>query len=114
MRRGVARARAVRPAHTDCPDRHRTRGVRHGPPAWAGIAGRRITAVRRGQRHAARTGAALSVFLGSWLALSAVAGFGVLIGSWLQQRVALWRIGVISGVVLAVLAIVTVVELLAV
>ena len=63
--------------------------------------------------QAARTGAALSVFLGSWLALSAVAGFGVLIGSWLQQRVALWRIGVISGVVLAVLAIVTVVELLA-
>ena len=63
--------------------------------------------------QAARTGAALSVFLGSWLALSAVAGFGVLVGSWLQQRVALWRIGVISGVVLAVLAIVTVVELLA-
>jgi putative Ca2+/H+ antiporter (TMEM165/GDT1 family) len=64
--------------------------------------------------QAARTGAALSVFLGAWIALSAVAGFGVLIGSWLQQRVALWRIGVISGVVLAVLAVVTFVQLLAV
>jgi putative Ca2+/H+ antiporter (TMEM165/GDT1 family) len=61
--------------------------------------------------QAARTGAALSVFLGAWLAESAVAGFGVLIGGWLQQRVALWRIGVVSGVVLAVLALVTLVEL---
>ena len=62
--------------------------------------------------QAARTGAAFSVFLGAWLAESAVAGFGVLIGSWLQERVALWRLGIVSGVVLAILAIVTVVELI--
>jgi putative Ca2+/H+ antiporter (TMEM165/GDT1 family) len=62
--------------------------------------------------QAARTDSPLSVFLGSWLALIAVAGIGVLVGSWLQQRVPLWRIRVISGVLLALLAVVTVVELL--
>lgn len=62
--------------------------------------------------QAARTGAPLSVFLGAWLALTAVAGFGVLVGDWLQKRVPLWRIGIIGGVVLAILATVTVVELL--
>jgi putative Ca2+/H+ antiporter (TMEM165/GDT1 family) len=51
------------------------------------------------------------VFLGSWLALSAVAAFGVLVGAWLQRKVPLWRIGVISGVLLALLAVLTVVEL---
>jgi putative Ca2+/H+ antiporter (TMEM165/GDT1 family) len=61
--------------------------------------------------QAARTGAPLSVFLGSWLALTAVAGFGVLVGDWLQKRVPLWRIGVIGGVVLGILATVTLVEL---
>lgn len=61
--------------------------------------------------QAARTDAPLSVFLGSWLALSAVAAFGVLVGSWLQRRVPLWRIGLISGVLLALLAVLTVVEL---
>ena len=61
--------------------------------------------------QAARTGAPLSVFLGSWLALTAVAGFGVLVGAWLQKRVPLWRIGIIGGVVLAILAAVTLVEL---
>ena len=61
--------------------------------------------------QAARTGAPLSVFLGSWLALTAVAGFGVLVGDWLQKRVPLWRIGIIGGVVLAILAAVTLVEL---
>ena len=61
--------------------------------------------------QAARTGAAFSVFLGSWLALCAGAGFGVLIGSWLQRRVALWRIGLISAALLAILAVLTVVEL---
>lgn len=61
--------------------------------------------------QAARTGSPLSVFLGSWLALTAVAGFGVLVGDWLQKRVPLWRIGIIGGVVLALLAVVTVVEL---
>jgi len=61
--------------------------------------------------QAARTDAPLSVFLGSWLALTAVAAFGVLVGAWLQRRVPLWRIGLISGVLLALLAVVTVVEL---
>ena len=61
--------------------------------------------------QAARTDAPLSVFLGSWLALCAVAGIGVLVGSWLQRRVPLWRIRVISGALLAVLAVITLVEL---
>jgi putative Ca2+/H+ antiporter (TMEM165/GDT1 family) len=61
--------------------------------------------------QAARTDSPLSVFLGSWLALSAVAAFGVLVGAWLQRKVPLWRIGVISGVLLALLAVLTVVEL---
>ncbi len=61
--------------------------------------------------QAARTGAPLSVFLGSWLALTAVAGFGVLVGDWLHKRVPLWRIGLLGGAVLGILAAVTVVEL---
>lgn len=61
--------------------------------------------------QAARTGAPLSVFLGAWLALTTVAGFGVLMGDWLQKRVPLWRIGIIGGVVLGILATVTLVEL---
>jgi len=61
--------------------------------------------------QAARTDSPLSVFLGAWLALIAVAGIGVLVGSWLQQRVPLWRIRVVSGGLLALLAVVTVVEL---
>ena len=61
--------------------------------------------------QAARTDAPLSVFLGSWLALTAVAGIGVLVGSWLQQRVPLWRIRIVSGALLALLAVFTVVEL---
>lgn len=61
--------------------------------------------------QAARTDAPLSVFLGSWLALTAVAGIGVLVGSWLQSRVPLWRIRIVSGGLLALLAVVTLVEL---
>jgi putative Ca2+/H+ antiporter (TMEM165/GDT1 family) len=61
--------------------------------------------------QAARTDSPLSVFLGAWLALITVAGIGVLVGSWLQQRVPLWRIRVVSGGLLALLAVVTVVEL---
>jgi len=61
--------------------------------------------------QAARTGAPLAVFLGSWAALTAVAGIGVLVGSWLQGHVPLWRIRLVSGLLLAVLAVVTVVEL---
>ena len=62
--------------------------------------------------QAARTGDPLSVFLGAWLALTAVAGIGVVVGGWLRARVPLWRIRLISGALLAVLAVVTLVELL--
>ena len=40
-----------------------------------------------------------------------MAGIGVLVGAWLQQRVPLWRIRLVSGGLLALLAVVTVVEL---
>jgi putative Ca2+/H+ antiporter (TMEM165/GDT1 family) len=60
---------------------------------------------------AASTGSPVSVFVGSWAALSAVAGVGVLLGAWLQRRVPLWRIRLISGVALAVIAVLTVIEL---
>ena len=53
---------------------------------------------------AARTGEPFSVFLGAWLALITVAGIAVLIGGWLQKRVALWRIRLVSAAVLAALA----------
>ncbi len=59
---------------------------------------------------AARTGDPIAVFLGAWLALVTVAAVAVLIGGWLQTRVALWRIRIVSGVVLAGLAIWTLVE----
>jgi len=59
---------------------------------------------------AARTGEPVSVFLGAWLALSIVAGIAVLVGGWLQKRVALWRIRLVSAVVLAGLAAWTLVE----
>ena len=60
--------------------------------------------------QAARTGMPVSVFL-AWLALATVAGIGTLAGSWLQQRVPLWRVRLISGGLLALLAVLTVVEL---
>lgn len=59
---------------------------------------------------AARTGEPFSVFIGAWLALILVAGIAVLIGGWLQKRVALWRIRLVSAVVLAALAAWTLVE----
>ena len=59
---------------------------------------------------AARTGEPFSVFLGAWVALILVAGIAVLIGGWLQKRVALWRIRLVSAVVLAALAAWTLVE----
>jgi Ca2+/H+ antiporter, TMEM165/GDT1 family len=61
--------------------------------------------------QAARTDAPLSVFLGAWFALMTVAGIGTLAGSWLQQRVPLWRIRLVSGGLLGLLAVVTLVEL---
>ena len=59
---------------------------------------------------AARTGLPASVFIGSWLALVLVAGIAVLVGGWLQSRVPLWRIRILSGLVLAGLAAWTLVE----
>jgi Ca2+/H+ antiporter, TMEM165/GDT1 family len=62
--------------------------------------------------QAARTDSPLSVFLGAWGALTAVAGLGVIAGSWLQSRIPLWRVRLVSGTLLAVLAVITLVELL--
>ncbi len=59
---------------------------------------------------AARTGEPLSVFLGSWTALALVSGMAVLIGSWLRTRVPIWRIRLVSGGILAALAVWTAVE----
>jgi putative Ca2+/H+ antiporter (TMEM165/GDT1 family) len=61
--------------------------------------------------QAARTGDPVSVFLGAWLALATVAAIGTVAGSWLQKRVPLWRVRLVSGALLAVLAVVTLVEL---
>ena len=61
---------------------------------------------------AAQTGAPVSVFLGAWAALLTVSGLAVLLGTWLSQRLPLWIVRIASGVVLAALAIWTIVELL--
>ncbi len=59
---------------------------------------------------AARTDEPLSVFLGSWTALLLVSGIAVLVGTWLQSRVPLWRIRLVSGGILTALAVWTAVE----
>ena len=59
---------------------------------------------------AARTGEPVSVGIGSWLSLILVAGIAVLAGRWLQQRVPIWRIRLVSGAILAALAVWTIVE----
>jgi len=59
---------------------------------------------------AARTGSPVSVFVGSWGALIVVAAIAVLIGRWLQTRIPLWRIRLVSGVILAILCVWTVIE----
>lgn len=61
---------------------------------------------------AARTGEPLSVFLGAWLALVCVAGIAVVLGGWLQKRVPLWRLRLVSAAILAGLAAWTFVEFL--
>ena len=53
---------------------------------------------------AARTGEPLSVFIGSWAALILVGGLAVIIGRVLRQRIPLWRIRLVSGVILGILA----------
>ena len=59
---------------------------------------------------AARTGQPVSVGIGSWAALIIVAGIAVLAGRWLQARVPIWRIRLVSGAILAALAVWTIVE----
>lgn len=60
---------------------------------------------------AARTGDPISVGIGSWIALITVAGIAVVLGRWLQQRVPIWRIRLVSGAILAGLTIWTAIEL---
>jgi putative Ca2+/H+ antiporter (TMEM165/GDT1 family) len=59
---------------------------------------------------AARTGSPVSVFVGSWIAVSAVCGIAVVVGSWVKGRVSIWRIRLVSGALLVALAVWTVVE----
>ena len=59
---------------------------------------------------AARTGEPLSVGIGSWAALVIVAGLAVLTGRWLQAHVPIWRIRLVSGVILTALAVWTIIE----
>lgn len=59
---------------------------------------------------AARTGDPLSVGIGAWSALILVAGLAVLFGHWLRQRVPIWRVRLLSGAILAALAVWTVVD----
>ena len=59
---------------------------------------------------AARTGDPLSVGVGAWSALILVAGLAVLFGHWLRQRVPIWRIRLVSGAILAALAVWTVLD----
>lgn len=61
---------------------------------------------------AASSGSPASVFIGSWLALATVAGIAVLFGGWLQTKVPLKYIRIVSGVVLAALSIWTIAEFL--
>ena len=59
---------------------------------------------------AARTGDPVSVGIGAWLALATVAALATFIGGYVQDRFPLWRIRLISGVILAALAIWTAIE----
>jgi putative Ca2+/H+ antiporter (TMEM165/GDT1 family) len=60
--------------------------------------------------QAARTGEPLSVLLGAWLALVLVAAAAVALGGWLSRKVDLHRVRFVSAGVLAVLALVALVE----
>ena len=48
--------------------------------------------------------------LGSWLALAVVSGLAVIVGSVLRHRIPIWRIRLVSGAVLAALALWTLYE----
>jgi putative Ca2+/H+ antiporter (TMEM165/GDT1 family) len=58
----------------------------------------------------ARFDVPMSVFLGAWLALAAVAGLAVLAGRWLQARLHFSTVRRLSGTLLGILAVVTLVE----
>ena len=61
---------------------------------------------------AARTGDPLSVGLGAWIALATVAALATFIGGYVQDRFPLYRIRLVAGAILAILAIWTSVEFL--
>lgn len=61
---------------------------------------------------AARTGDPLSVGIGAWIALAAVAALATFIGGYVQDRIPLYRIRLISGGILAALAVWTAIEFL--
>ena len=61
---------------------------------------------------AARTGDPLSVGIGAWLALATVAALATFIGGYVQDRIPLYRIRLISGGILAALAVWTAIEFL--
>jgi len=61
---------------------------------------------------AARTGDPLSVGIGAWLALAVVAALATFIGGYVQDRIPLYRIRLISGGILAALAVWTAIEFL--
>jgi len=59
---------------------------------------------------AASSGSPISVFIGAWAALLTVSGAAVLLGTWLAARLPLWIVRIASGIVLAALAVWTLVE----
>lgn len=61
---------------------------------------------------AARTGEPLSVGLGAWLALALISAIGVLAGRVISGRIALWRVRLVSGALLAALSVWSAWELL--
>lgn len=60
--------------------------------------------------QAARTAEPVSVLVGAWLALITVAGVAVALGGWLSRTVDLHRVRFVSGGILAVLALIALVE----
>ena len=62
--------------------------------------------------QSARTGSPLSVALGAWLALVTVSAVGVLVGSWVRERLHPRWLHLASGSIMAVLGVLAAVELL--
>jgi Ca2+/H+ antiporter, TMEM165/GDT1 family len=59
---------------------------------------------------AARLGYPIAVFLGAAIGLTLVSGLGVLVGRWLESHMPVSRVQLVSATLLAILALVTVVE----